>query len=74
MTRKVSDRNQKLPSSHSHSPALVDRWVGRYAMQDIEGTTDFSSRYSSPKLIRADSYSLTAASDVTEGGFEMISL
>ena len=36
--------------------------------------THFSSRYSSPKLIKADSYSLTAASDVTEGGLEMISL
>jgi hypothetical protein len=34
----------------------------------------FSSRYSSPKLTRAVSYSRTAASEVTEGGFEMISL
>ena len=34
----------------------------------------FSSRYSSPSLIRAASYSLTAASDVTEGGVEMMFL
>lgn len=34
----------------------------------------FSSRYNSPKLIRAVSYSLMAASDVTEGGFDTMSL
>jgi hypothetical protein len=34
----------------------------------------FSSRYSSPKLTRAVSYSRTAASEVAAGGLEMISL
>lgn len=34
----------------------------------------FSSRYSSPRLTKAVSYSLMAASEVTEGGLEMISL
>ncbi len=34
----------------------------------------FWSRYSSPRLMRAASYSLTAASEVTDGGFETISL
>jgi hypothetical protein len=34
----------------------------------------FSSRYNSPRLTNAVSYSRIAASEVTEGGFEMISL
>lgn len=34
----------------------------------------FSSRYNSPRLTKAVSYSRTAASDVTAGGLEMISL
>jgi hypothetical protein len=34
----------------------------------------FSSRYNSPKLTNAVSYSRTAASEVTEGGLEMMSL
>jgi hypothetical protein len=34
----------------------------------------FSSLYNSPRLTRAVSYSLTAASEVAEGGLEIISL
>lgn len=37
-------------------------------------STHFSSRYNSPKLTKAVSYSRTAASEVAEGGLEMISL
>jgi hypothetical protein len=37
-------------------------------------TTDFSSLYSSPKLISAVSYSFVAVSDVTWGAFDVISL
>lgn len=38
------------------------------------GDTNFSSRYSCPKLIRADSYSLVAASEVAAGALDVISL
>jgi hypothetical protein len=37
-------------------------------------SSHFSSRYNSPKLTKAVSYSRTAASEVTAGGLEMISL
>ena len=39
-----------------------------------DNLSHFSSRYSSPKQTKAVSYSRTAASEVTEGGLEMISL
>lgn len=43
-------------------------------LSNFQGPSHFSSRYNSPKLTRAVSYSRTAASEVTEGGFEIMSL
>jgi len=42
--------------------------------QNVQLIPHFSSPYNSPRLINAVSYSRTAASDVMEGGLEMISL
>ena len=50
------------------------RWKQTGASGRRAKRTYFSSRYSSPKLTNAVSYSLMAASEVTEGGLEIISL
>lgn len=67
-----------------HSPAFcnqVHQLIGFSYSNVSEMTADllgvqthFSSRYNSPRLTRAVSYSRVAASEVTEGGLEMISL
>jgi hypothetical protein len=68
------DNTVRLVVTSSTSSSGFLHVISNAQPENIHSEAHFSSRYSSPKLTSAVSYSRTAASEVTEGGLEMISL